>query len=78
MKLKTLLLVAATAAASLTVTTSLATAQTKVRWKMQSAFGAQLPHIGTSAVRFAKNIERLTNLGMHFPGDVQSPALDPL
>ena len=35
-------------------------AQTKVRWKMQSAFGAQLPHIGTSAVRFSKNIERMS------------------
>ena len=37
-----------------------AQAQDKVRWKMQSAFGAQLPHIGTSAVRFSKNIERLS------------------
>ena len=37
-----------------------ATAQDKVRWKMQSAFGAQLPHIGTSAVRFSKNIDRLS------------------
>ena len=27
---------------------------------MQSAFGSQLPHIGTSAVRFSKNIERLS------------------
>jgi TRAP-type mannitol/chloroaromatic compound transport system substrate-binding protein len=32
----------------------------RVRWKMQSAFGSQLPHIGTSAVRFSKNIERLS------------------
>jgi TRAP-type mannitol/chloroaromatic compound transport system substrate-binding protein len=37
-----------------------ASAQSKVRWKMQSAFGGQLPHIGTSGVRFAKNIERLS------------------
>ena len=37
-----------------------AQAQDKVRWKMQSAFGAQLPHIGTSAVRFSKNVERLS------------------
>jgi TRAP-type C4-dicarboxylate transport system substrate-binding protein len=37
-----------------------AQAQEKVRWKMQSAFGSQLPHIGTSAVRFSKNIERLS------------------
>jgi TRAP-type mannitol/chloroaromatic compound transport system substrate-binding protein len=32
----------------------------RVRWKMQSAFGSTLPHIGTSAVRFSKNIERLS------------------
>jgi TRAP-type mannitol/chloroaromatic compound transport system substrate-binding protein len=37
-----------------------AQAQDKVRWKMQSTFGSQLPHIGTSAVRFSKNIERLS------------------
>ncbi len=32
----------------------------RVKWKMQSAFGSQLPHIGTSGVRFSKNIERLS------------------
>ena len=32
----------------------------RVRWKMQSAFGSTLPHAGTSAVRFSKNIERLS------------------
>jgi len=37
-----------------------ANAQNKVRWKMQSAFGGQLPHLGTSGVRFAKNVERLS------------------
>jgi TRAP-type mannitol/chloroaromatic compound transport system substrate-binding protein len=37
-----------------------AAAQDKVRWKMQSAFGAQLPHIGTSGVRFTKNVERVS------------------
>ena len=41
---------------------SAADAQDKrVRWKMQSAFGSQLPHLGTSAVRFSKNIERMSN-----------------
>ena len=30
-----------------------ASAQTKVRWKMQSAFGGSLPHLGTSGVRFS-------------------------
>jgi TRAP-type mannitol/chloroaromatic compound transport system substrate-binding protein len=37
-----------------------AQAQERVRWKMQSAFGSQLPHLGTSATRFSKNIERLS------------------
>lgn len=37
-----------------------ATAQDKVRWKMQSAFGAQLPHVGTGGVRFSKNVDRLS------------------
>ena len=29
----------------------------KVRWKMQSTFGSSLPHLGTSALRFVKNVE---------------------
>ena len=33
----------------------------RVKWKMQSAFGSQLPHIGTSGVRFTKNIETLSD-----------------
>src|SRR5262247_425405 len=37
-----------------------ANAQERVRWKMQSAFGAQLPHLGTSALRFSKDIERMS------------------
>jgi TRAP-type mannitol/chloroaromatic compound transport system substrate-binding protein len=37
-----------------------AEAQDRVRWKMQSAFGSQLPHLGTSGVRFAKDIERMS------------------
>jgi len=32
----------------------------RVRWKMQSAFGSTLPHVGTAGVRFSKNIERLS------------------
>src|SRR6187399_3278546 len=47
-------------ALALTATTTAANAQEKVRWKMQSAFGGQLPHLGTSGVRFAKNVERLS------------------
>src|SRR5215207_8469461 len=45
---------------ALTAVTTDANAQEKVRWKIQSAFGGQLPHLGTSAVRFAKNVERLS------------------
>ena len=37
-----------------------AEAQDRVRWKMQSAFGSQLSHLGTSGVRFSKNVERLS------------------
>jgi TRAP-type mannitol/chloroaromatic compound transport system substrate-binding protein len=33
----------------------------RVRWKMQSAFGSQLPHIGTSGIRFTKTIETLSD-----------------
>ena len=32
----------------------------KVNWKMQSAFGSTLPHLGPSGVRFAKDIERMS------------------
>src|SRR6185503_18690750 len=32
----------------------------KVNWKMQSAFGSSLPHLGTSGVRFSKDIERMS------------------
>ncbi len=29
----------------------------RVQWKMQSAFGSKLPHLGTSATRFADNVK---------------------
>jgi len=37
-----------------------ADAQKRVRWKLQSAFGGQLPHLGTSGIRFTKNVTRLS------------------
>jgi TRAP-type mannitol/chloroaromatic compound transport system substrate-binding protein len=37
-----------------------ADAQKKLKWKMQSAFGGVLPHIGTSGIRFTKNIENMS------------------
>lgn len=46
--------VGAFVAASLT---SPGEAQKKVRWKMASAFGSKLPHLGTSAVRFVENVK---------------------
>jgi TRAP-type mannitol/chloroaromatic compound transport system substrate-binding protein len=38
-----------------------ASAQPRVKWKMQSAFGSTLPHLGTSGVRFEKNISEATD-----------------
>ena len=32
----------------------------KIKWKMHSAWGSSVPHLGTSAVRFSKNIKRLS------------------
>ena len=37
-----------------------ADAQDRVRWKLQSAFGSNLAHLGTAGVRFTKNIERVS------------------
>ena len=58
--LKTLLAVGIAATMSIA---SVATvqAQDRVKWKMQSAFGGQLVHLGTSGVRFSKNIDRLSS-----------------
>jgi len=64
----------ATAAIALTVTMAATTAdaQDRVRWKMQSAFGSQLPHIGASGVRFQKDLERMSGgrleVKFHEPG----------
>ena len=37
-----------------------ATAQDRVRWNMQSAFGSQLSHLGTGGVRLTENMERVS------------------
>ena len=37
-----------------------ANAQDKIRWKMQSAFASTLTHLGPSALRFSKNIDRMS------------------
>jgi TRAP-type mannitol/chloroaromatic compound transport system substrate-binding protein len=48
------------AAFALIASTGFADAQERVRWKMASAFGSQLPHLGPSALRFSKDIERMS------------------
>ena len=53
------------ASAGLAVVASLATAtsaaaQERVRWKMQSAFGSTLPHLGTAGVRVEEMVKRLS------------------
>ena len=48
------------AAFGLTAMFGEAAAQEKIRWKMQSAFGSSLTHLGTSGVRFSKDIERMS------------------
>ena len=54
-------LAAAAIVAGLTMALSTpAGAQGTVRWKMPSAFGSKLPHLGTSAVRFVKNVEEMS------------------
>ena len=55
----------ALAVASVAVTVALtvatgAQAQKRVKWKMQSAFGSQIPHIGPSAIRFSENVKRMS------------------
>ncbi|MCL4767033.1 MAG: TRAP transporter substrate-binding protein [Hyphomicrobiaceae bacterium] len=53
-------------------TLSTADAQERVRWRMQSAFGTQLPHLGPPGHRFAKDIERMSGgrfeIKFHEPG----------
>jgi TRAP-type mannitol/chloroaromatic compound transport system substrate-binding protein len=51
--------VGAAIVATLTCTIA-ADAQERVRWKMQSAFSSSLVHLGSSGVRFTKNIERVS------------------
>jgi TRAP-type mannitol/chloroaromatic compound transport system substrate-binding protein len=54
-------------------------AQERVRWKLASAFPSQLPHLGPSAIRFSKDIERLSagkfELKFYEPGALV-PALE--
>ncbi|MBK5105948.1 MAG: TRAP transporter substrate-binding protein [Burkholderiales bacterium] len=49
-------LLAAGLAIAMAASAGSALAQKKVKWKMQSAFGGTLPHLGTSGVRFSQNV----------------------
>ena len=64
---------------ALAVTASTVQAQKRVQWKLQSTWGASVPHLGTSGVRFSKNIERLSGgkftMKFHEPGALV-PALE--
>jgi TRAP-type mannitol/chloroaromatic compound transport system substrate-binding protein len=59
--------------------TTPAEAQKKVTWKMPSAFGSKLPHLGTSATRFADNVKVMSGgsleLRFYEPGALV-PALE--
>lgn len=57
--LKTLTAVGVAAAGLAFLVSSLsapAEAQRRVQWKMASAFGGKLPHLGTSGIRFSENV----------------------
>lgn len=61
MKRKTpLKVLAAGVALALAAGSGSALAQKRVNWKMQSAFPGNLPHLGTSGVRFEKNLSTAT------------------
>jgi TRAP-type mannitol/chloroaromatic compound transport system substrate-binding protein len=50
----------AASALTVTVLATSASAQDKISWKMQSAFGSTLTHLGPSGVRFVKDLERMS------------------
>jgi len=62
----------ASAVAVLTAMPDTADAQDRVRWRMQSAFGSQLPHLGPPGQRFSKDIEVMSGgrfeIRFHEPG----------
>jgi TRAP-type mannitol/chloroaromatic compound transport system substrate-binding protein len=77
MRLKAL--VALTCASIVALPATASFAQKRVKWKMQSAFGSSLPHLGTSGPRFTKNVEEATDgkfqIKFHEPGALV-PALE--
>jgi TRAP-type mannitol/chloroaromatic compound transport system substrate-binding protein len=76
---KPLKCLAAGTALALAAVSGVSLAQQKVNWRMQSAFGSSLTHLGTSGVRFVKDIEEMTDgnfsIRFHEPGALV-PALE--
>ena len=77
MRLKALIALTCASIVALPATASFA--QKRVNWKMQSAFGSNLPHLGDSGVRFEKVVSEMTdgrlNIKFHEPGALV-PALE--
>ena len=67
MKYRKTAAVIATAVAAMMIATPSFAAK-KIKWKMHSAWGSSVPHLGTSGVRFSKNLKRATagNFTMKF------------
>ena len=59
MKYKKTVAVVAAAVAAVMIAGPVSAAK-KVKWKMHSAWGSSVPHLGTSGVRFSKNIKRVS------------------
>ena len=57
---KRIVLLASAAALAAVTVIATASAQDRVRWKLHSAWGSSVPHLGTSGVRFSENITRLS------------------
>src|SRR5262245_65749196 len=72
-------LAAGTALALAAVSSVSLAQQQKIQWRMQSAFGSSLTHLGTYGVRFAKDVEEMTDgnfsIKFHEPGALV-PALE--
>ena len=47
--------------AALAVASGSAAAQKRVKWKMQSAFGSQIPHLGPPAIKFTENLKAMSD-----------------
>ena len=55
------LIAAATAISAFVISGPSSAADKRVKWKLHSAWGSSVPHLGTSGVRFSKNIKRVSS-----------------